>query len=75
MKTVTIQGLGEISRHVAAQIAVCDEAGADELVVPVPVVRALEKQGFTEKEVRQAIFTLERNNVLTKLNVGSYAWT
>jgi hypothetical protein len=74
MKTIEISGLGKVSRHIAAQIAVCDEAGAEELLIPVPVVCALQRQGFTEKEVRQAIFTLERSGVLKKAGVGAYSW-
>mgnify|MGYP001596691669 CR=1 FL=1 len=74
MKTIMISGLGEVSRHVAAQISVCEEAGADELVDACQVSKALIEEGFTDKEVRQAIFTLTTHNVLRHAGVGSYVW-
>lgn len=74
MKTVHIAGLGQVSRHVAAQIEICDEAGAEQVVLPVPIVRALQPLGYTEKEVRQAIFTLHRAGTLEKIAPGQYKW-
>ena len=74
MKTVHIAGLGMVSRAKAAQIAVCDEAGATDNFNPIPVVRALRPAGYTDKEVRQAIFTLTRRGVLTKVSAGQYSW-
>ena len=75
MKTINVMGLGAVSRHTAAQIEICDTAGADEFILPVAVVRALQPLGYTEKEVRQAIFKLHRKGVLTRVAPGSYVWT
>lgn len=75
MKSINIMGLGAISRAKACQIALCDECGADEQVLPVFAAIALRLQGYTEKEVRQAIFTLHRNGTLTRIGQGTYGWS
>lgn len=73
MKTVEVMGLGAISRLAACEIAVCDEMGADETFwVGDAITRT--GGGFTEKEIRQAIFELTKSGELVKVRHATYKW-
>ena len=79
MKLIEIQGLGAVSRAKACQIAVCDEMGCDETFnakqAVIRVQRAEPQHRFTEKEIRQALFTLHRAGQLSNENGnGTYSW-
>jgi len=75
MKTpLPITGLGLVSRHRACQIAICDEAGCDELFTPTRLTMAPDLRGFSGKEISNALEALVRGQVLARVGVGSFVW-
>ena len=71
-KLIEVSGLGKVSRHKAAQIEICDEMGAAFEFWALDAVRRI--SAFTEKEVRQALHTLQRVGTLQQAGTGMYAW-
>jgi len=71
---IAIPGLGRVSRHKACQIAICEEAGCEELFTPARLTLAADLRQFTDKEIRNALDALVRAGQVQRVGVGSYQW-
>ncbi len=73
-KPITISGLGQVSRHKACQIAICDEAGAEQVFTPARLTSAPDLKGFSGKEIANAMDALVRCGTVKRFTPGSYGW-
>ena len=72
MRTIHIKGLGDISRHSACQVYLCDAVGFMDSFTPADVKRDATMSQFTDKEIRNALDALVRSGEVKRIGSGTY---